>query len=73
METMHLVTRLVIEHNKHQMTAFSARPDAPVQPSRPASASRRSTTWAPRLAARLRAAGRAPIHRAPVTTSDVRT
>ncbi|MEQ8439979.1 MAG: hypothetical protein RIB65_21000 [Ilumatobacter fluminis] len=32
MESMHLAARLVIEQNMQQMTAFSARPDSPVQP-----------------------------------------
>jgi len=32
MESMHLTARLVIEQNMQNMTAFSARPNSPVQP-----------------------------------------
>lgn len=32
MESMHFAARLVIEQNMQHMTAFSARPDSPVQP-----------------------------------------
>jgi hypothetical protein len=69
METMHLAARLLIEQNKHHMTAFSARPDSPVQPVTPARPSLFSAVRAGTR--RVRALGRSPVR--PMRTSRLGT